>query len=229
MYASLGKHHIDRTTREGTVTSTHPATSRTRDDLVEARKSAILAAAEKLVAVHGFDALRLRDVSAAAGVSIGLIQHYFTTRDELLRETMRTASVRRAAQWAQLAHGHNEAPETLRALLEGSISDRHRCVVWLETCAAATRHQDLVADVQRNQEAWQSAIREVVDQGVARGDFSPDIPVADIVALLVSLIDGLILGAATEPEDAKRSAYRRQLLREVAERLLPPGSAVGAP
>jgi AcrR family transcriptional regulator len=187
---------------------------------VEERKSAILTAAEELIAVYGFDALRLRDVSKAADVSIGLIQHYFTTRDELLRETMRTASTRRAAQWTQLAKGHEQAPDKLAALLEGSFNDRHRCLVWLETCAAATRHPDLLPDVQRTQDAWRGAMREVIDQGVAKGDFSPSIPVSDIVTLLVNLIDGLILSTAVEPGDDGTQKHRVQLLREAAQRLL---------
>jgi AcrR family transcriptional regulator len=201
---------------------------RSRDDLIEERRSAVVAAAEELIAVHGFDALRLRDVAKAAGVSIGLIQHYFTTRDELLRETMRAASMRRAAQWNQLAKGHEHANERLAALLEGSLNDRHRCVVWLETCAAATRHPDLLPDVVRTQDAWRNGMHEVIADGVASGEFTPAIPAEDIVVLLVSLIDGLMLGAATEPGDDGAQAYRIQLLREAANRLLRPSPVPAA-
>jgi len=193
---------------------------RSRDDLAAERRAAILRAAEHLVAQHGFDALRLRDVSQGAGVSIGLIQHYFTTRDELLDETMRTASMHRVAQWAQLTRGHDDASAKLAALLEGSIKDRHRCVVWLETCAAATRHPSLLPDVQRTQDAWRQALQEVIDEGVAVGDFNPLIPVGDVVTLLVSLIDGLMLGAATELSGQGREEKPVRLLREAAERLL---------
>ena len=71
--------------------------------------------------MYGFDALRLRDVSQAAGVSIGLIQHYFTTRDESSPdETMRVASERRAEQWTELASGHTKAQDKVTALLEGA-------------------------------------------------------------------------------------------------------------
>lgn len=205
---------------EKPVTLVQRDTSRTRDDLVGERKATILAAAEELIAVHGFDVLRLRDVSKAAGVSIGLIQHYFTTRDELLGETMRAASMRRAAEWTELANRHEQAHDKLTALLEGSINDRHRCLVWLETCAAATRHSDLLPDLQRTQIAWRRALRDVIDQGVVNGEFSAAVPVADIVALLVSLIDGLMLAAATEPGDDGTQDYRVQLLHEAAHRLL---------
>ena len=130
-----------------------------RDDLVEERRAAIMAAAEQLLAVHGFDAMRLRDVAQQAGVSIGLIQHYFNTRDELLFETMRTASRRRAQQWVRLATGAANTGEKITGLLEGAISDPHRCVIWLETCAASTRHPELRSDVQLTQQAWREAIQ----------------------------------------------------------------------
>lgn len=193
---------------------------RSRYDLVEERRGKILDAAEQLIAVHGFDALRLRDVSKAAGVSIGLIQHYFTTRDELLRETMRTASARRADQWKQLASGHECARKQLTALLEGAINDRRRCAVWLETCAAATRHPDLLPDVQLTQDAWRGALCAAVEEGVARRVFSPVIPVNDIVDLLVSLIDGLMLAVATDAVQQETQDYPVQLLREAAQCLL---------
>jgi hypothetical protein len=127
-----------------------------------------------------------------------------------------------------LAHGHEHANERLAALLEGSLHDRHRCVVWLETCAAATRHPDLLPDVVRTQDAWRNGMHEVIADGVATGEFAPTIPAADIVVLLVSLIDGLMLGAATEPGDDGTHTYRIQLLREAANRLLRPSPVPAA-
>lgn len=191
-----------------------------RDDLVEERRAAIMDAAEQLLAVYGFDAMRLRDVAQQAGVSIGLIQHYFNTRDELLFETMRMASHRRAHQWVRLAADATNASDKLTALLEGSIDDRHRCVVWLETCAASTRHPDLRRDVRLTQDAWREAIRAAIDEGVGSGEFRPIVPAQDLVALLVSLIDGLMLASVTEDGDDASQAERIRLLRETAQRLL---------
>jgi hypothetical protein len=133
---------------------------------------------------------------------------------------MRTASERRALQWAHLTDGHERARDKLTALLEGALVDRHRCVVWLETCAAASRHPELMPDVQRTQDAWREAMRDVILGGVAAEDFKPSVPVEDIVRLLVSLIDGLMLDTATEVSDPSETEYRGQLLREAAQRLL---------
>jgi AcrR family transcriptional regulator len=191
-------------------------------DLVPGRKAAILDAAEGLLAVHGFDALRLRDVSKAAGVSIGTIQHYFTTRDELVYETMRVASERRAEQWADLSSGHSTAPAKVSALLEGAISDRHRCIIWLETCAAATRHADLLPNVQRTLESWRRALSDAIEQGIATGEFTEVIPANQVADVLVSLIDGLMVAAAVDTASETRQEYRVQLLRDAAQRLLEP-------
>ena len=205
---------------ETDVTLTQGEAGRTRDGLVEERRTAILSTAEALLAVHGFDALRLRDVSKAAGVSIGLIQHYFTTRDELLYETMRVASERRADQWTQLARGKRTARDKVTALLEGSINDRHRCVIWLETCAAATRHPDLLPDVQRTQDSWRRALGEAIEQGIEADEFSATIPAGEAVDLLVSLIDGLMVAAAIDSANEANQEYRVQILRDAAQRLI---------
>lgn len=191
-----------------------------RDDLAEERRVAIMAAAEQLLAVHGFDAMRLRDVAQQAGVSIGLIQHYFTTRDDLLFETMRTASRRRAEQWVGLASGATSAGARITALLEGAISDPQRCVIWLETCAASSRHPELRRDVQLTQDAWRETIRSAIDEGLAAGEFAPILPTDDLVALLVSLIDGLMLATVTESADEDGQAERTRLLHQTAGRLL---------
>ena len=179
-----------------------------------------MAAAEQLLAVHGFDAMRLRDVAQQAGVSIGLIQHYFNTRDELLFETMRTASRRRAQQWVRLATGAANTGEKITGLLEGAISDPHRCVIWLETCAASTRHPELRSDVQLTQQAWREAIQAAIDEGLATGEFAPVVPTDDLVLLLISLIDGLMLATVTEDNGDTSQAERTRVLRETAQRLL---------
>ena len=50
------------------------------------RKRAILEATLRLVADQGAAAVRLRDVARAAGVSVGSLQYYFDSRDQLIRE-----------------------------------------------------------------------------------------------------------------------------------------------
>lgn len=191
-----------------------------RDNTAERRRNKILGSAEQLLATHGYDGLRLRDVAADAGVSIGMIQHYFVTRDDLLRETISSAGARRVATWEELGTRDDHAARQLYALLEGAISDRHRCIVWVETCAAATRHPELRGEVLRTQAAWHAGLRRVIEAGIDRGELESQRPVADTVDILVNLIDGLMLEVATAESEEPVALGKARLLREAGAQLL---------
>ena len=50
----------------------------------QARRQEIADAVLRLAASQGLDAVTLRHVAAEAGVSMGRVQHYFATKDEML-------------------------------------------------------------------------------------------------------------------------------------------------
>lgn len=49
------------------------------------RRLALLDALWRITRREGWDAISLRKVAAEAGVSMGMVQHYFTTKDQMLR------------------------------------------------------------------------------------------------------------------------------------------------
>jgi AcrR family transcriptional regulator len=55
-------------------------------------RRAVLDAAVALFAVHGFDAVSLSDIAAAADVNLSLIGRYIGRRDELVAEVFRHVS-----------------------------------------------------------------------------------------------------------------------------------------
>lgn len=64
-----------------------PAADRKRRTPEEAKRL-ILAAAQTLIAARGPDAVGLKDVAHAAGVSHGLVTHYFGTYENLVEEAL---------------------------------------------------------------------------------------------------------------------------------------------
>jgi AcrR family transcriptional regulator len=50
----------------------------------EERRSRIAEAILRIAASRGLDEVSLRDVAAEAGVSMGQVQHYFSTKREML-------------------------------------------------------------------------------------------------------------------------------------------------
>ena len=46
-------------------------------------KSLILEATERLVAEHGFESVRLRDITTGAGVNVAAVNYHFGSKDKL--------------------------------------------------------------------------------------------------------------------------------------------------
>ncbi|GAA1569009.1 hypothetical protein GCM10009804_26810 [Kribbella hippodromi] len=69
----------------------------------QARRGVVLAAARELLVEEGFDRFVLRRVAAKTGMTLGNLQYYFATRDDLLEAVIQAefehdlAAVRRAA------------------------------------------------------------------------------------------------------------------------------------
>lgn len=74
----------------------------------DARRRLIAEALWRVASRRGLDAVSLRHVAAAAGVSMGMVQHYFTTKDDMLQFALETIGERAAQrigqQVAALAH-----------------------------------------------------------------------------------------------------------------------------
>lgn len=161
-------------------------------------REVIMLATARLLSKRGFDGIRLRDVAKEARVSIGMIQHYFDSRDDLVLETLETTSIRRSSEWKIQASQTSDGRSMVKALLLGAVSDRERCLVWLETCAAASRHDELKSLTTRTNTVWRAVLRQAVDLGVEQKQFTLTAPPDHVVDILVALIDGLMMAVATD-------------------------------
>lgn len=157
------------------------------------RRSAILAEAVDLIATRGVDNVRLRDVAAQAGVSIGTLQHYFLTRDQLIDDAfydyassvlgqMRRASLTEGDPWRRLV--------IYLSYYQSIGAFDRRCRIWLEFSASAARNDHSAELIRRIHEDWRTLFRTAVDEGVAEGTFHPVRPVEEIVEDVLALFDG---------------------------------------
>ncbi|MFF5585957.1 TetR family transcriptional regulator C-terminal domain-containing protein [Streptomyces hygroscopicus] len=166
----------------------------------------------RLIAEHGFHAVRVADIAAACDTSTATIHYHFPGRAELLEAAVRWCmdedTVRRAARIAEA----DDAREELRQLIALQVPYRERqrqqWLVWLDLWAEAARSTAigrLHADFYRQ---WRQTVAEVIRRGIEQGVFRTVDP--EFSALrLTALIDGLatqVLATApgergTSPED----------------------------
>jgi AcrR family transcriptional regulator len=185
---------------------------------VDDRRTELLRAAADEVARLGVDRVRLRDVARAAGVSIGLLQHYFETRDGLVREAFELAALDHLRR--HMARVTDDPWERLCAILDDVVlaADAEReAVSWVDLCASAIRHAELRPTVARVQEGWRELLQTALEDGVAAGCFDPPLDPGTAATAINALIDGFELSlAAGALELGDRGAARELLLRSAA-------------
>jgi AcrR family transcriptional regulator len=181
----------------------------------DVQRERILRAAARALAEFGFDRARLRDVSKAAGVSIGLIQHYFETRDGLFRDAFAWSVDELIGRWECVAVGEPEPWRRIELLVQELTTDpdlTRRCGTWLEFCASASRHLELRGGVQRVYDVWRRLMAGIISAGVEQGVFAPRLPASTVVDLISTLVDGCDMAIAAGIGEMTPDRYRGLLL-----------------
>ena len=101
------------------------------------RREALVEATSRCLKQYGHEGVSVRRISAAAGVSIGLINHHFPSKSGLIAETYRDAwpcrlqdSIRRQAENKSVSP-RDRLSEFFRASFAPEILDPQLFNVWL--------------------------------------------------------------------------------------------------
>ncbi|MEK0099183.1 TetR/AcrR family transcriptional regulator [Streptomyces sp. NPDC056002] len=169
-------------------------------DAGEAQRERILRAAALVMAERGFDAARMRDVARGAGVSIGLLQHYFDTRDLLFREAFEWSIGELIARWRKGASAEPDPWRRFELLVRELADDpdlQRRCATWTEFCASAARRPELRDGVRRAHQDWRELVLGIAESGVAAGKFVPVVPTDVAVRSVLAAVDGCDMAVAS--------------------------------
>jgi AcrR family transcriptional regulator len=78
------------------------------DEAQAATKQSVFAAAERLFALHGFQNVSVRDITAAAGVNLASVNYHFGSKDALLFEIFRRRTGELNRERARMLHEAND-------------------------------------------------------------------------------------------------------------------------
>lgn len=159
-----------------------------------ARREAIVDAALQVAIRKGFGSTTVRDVAAELGCSSGLIHHYFASMDEVFAEAFELAAGRDLeSTTAAVAAEPSPSGQLIAFFASYARTDQDwSSQLWLDAWAEAARQPALGATSRRLNVAWQRLLAQIVERGVAAGEFRCDDP--DGAAWrIVSMIDGLAI------------------------------------
>jgi len=180
----------------------------------------ILEAACDVIAAHGIDDVRIARIATLAGVSPPLVHYHFATREALLAEALehsfellgdfRTTSAEDEG-WS--------AARKLGWMIDQSLpfpgmGDRE-WRLWLELWGQAARRPELRPVAARLYARYDRWIAEVVEAGIATGEFRAR-DAAAIVQRLVAAIDGVGLRVLVDDPAMALEHARRLVVEQLA-------------
>ncbi|MFJ9412663.1 TetR/AcrR family transcriptional regulator [Streptomyces sp. NPDC101227] len=185
----------------------------------EARRQEISEALWRIASTRGLDGASLRDVAAEAGISLGRLQHYFRTKDEMLAFALqhinRLADHRIRERIAALA-GEPSPREVLRACLSGMLPLDEKSRIGTLVGAAyfnrAVHDEGLRGEAKEGIPKLRAFFADQLRRAAERGELPPDRATEDEAMLLISLADGLstyVLLDIHGPEQAMRLMDRQ--------------------
>ena len=176
------------------------------------RREAIAEAVYRGIGERGWDAVTLRDVAAAAGVSMGQVQHYFATRNDMLIFALTHMRARVLARLQQRLDAlpqpvtrRDQIRAAVRVMLPVDEPGRQEAEVNIAFFSAATvtpAYADALRDGYARQAGFSRAqLTAAAADGLLRDGIDPEKEAEAFYYLTQGLIGPLLIGQLT-PEAA---------------------------
>lgn len=143
----------------------------------EERRTQIIAAARARAADAGLARTSLRDIAAAAGVSLGTVTYHFAGIDEILSAVVIREAEEFYSPAIARADAHPDPWQALAELIKPMFTDTPAVDahwrIWAHYWAAIARHPGLADTYFHRIRHWEACCVRVIERGVAAGAFAP--------------------------------------------------------
>lgn len=153
----------------------------------------ILSSAAVLFSRRGYHGVGIRELADAVGLSTSTLYHYYATKQDILYAII----VRFLHEFTEkLVSGLRDETVTPQERLERAVTDhvivtvtrREELLVGSPVLSALTPEQQ--SDIAGLRRSYRDAVRDVIVEGVAAGDFSVADPLLTAMAML-DMLDGI--------------------------------------
>lgn len=174
----------------------------TRHLAPEDRRLQLAEAALAVAADDGLDAVTVARVAARAGVSVGLVQHHFPTKQELMVQAYGRALERVVARVSEVVAAREAAGSSIRDTIVAGLSEllpldvarRAEARVRAQFHGRAVIDPDLAASAAGTREAVLAQVAQAVINGRECGETADAADPEQAAWTLWALVDGLAAG-----------------------------------
>jgi AcrR family transcriptional regulator len=190
------------------------AAPRFKRETPEKRRADLIRAAIRCLAAGGMSAFKMERIAAEAGVSLGLLSHYFTGKNELLSEVYRAALYqdvnRKIAELSDKA-GPGSAAGRLCRIVDAIIDPEYlkpaNLTVWLALWGEIVVNPDLRRAHRILYRSYIKSLGALI--AMVAKDRRRSVDAIEIARNLQALIDGLFLERALDRQAVDHADFRR--------------------
>jgi AcrR family transcriptional regulator len=169
----------------------------------DARRTEIGEAVLRALVRDGEAQLTLRSVAREAGCSVGVLQHYFADRDELVSFANQLAFERAQRRGRAILERESPSLRTLGlVLMQGLPLDRQRVeewAAWLLFWSHAMTSSRLRKEQARRYDTWRGVAQDLLSEAEQNGELVPGLDLELEAEMLVAFVDGIGLQGLFEP------------------------------
>jgi TetR/AcrR family transcriptional regulator, transcriptional repressor of bet genes len=180
------------------------------------RREQICRAAVAVLAREGYAGTTMRMVAEEAGVSTGMLNHYFSNRQDLLTQALVFVSVRSQLRYAEAMKGLEPGQPRLEALLDSVLGDdaeaQENWRVWVNVHGEAVRLPELRRTIDERLNSWFVLVDQALESLVP--------PVRDGEVAWSLCLDAVLTGFAILALTSEAELDRQQMRDEVVRIML---------
>jgi AcrR family transcriptional regulator len=160
----------------------------------EDKRRLLLDAAVRVFARKGYHAARVGDIAEEAGVAYGLLYHYFSSKEEVLRNVFRETWRALIATIESVERGEDTPREQLRKVAEILLRSWKRDPDLVRVLVLEVTRSQLLAGEMDEIVASFSVIQAIVERGQADGSLRGDLDARLASYVFYGAIDELLTG-----------------------------------
>lgn len=192
------------------------------------RRRQVMDAVIHILSTNGWRDLTIREVSDVAGISSGVITHYFNNKRALTLDAINDATLQFVKALGKFESRRSDAASRLVALVDfvsqPSPAGIPEWRFWLSLFGRMPFDGVLQAEVQKVHRLYAEIIVRLIEVGVDEGSFHPTRKPADIAVKFISAAFGLCVPMVADPQAMPPERCRRLLLDLLSQDL---GIALG--
>jgi len=189
----------------------------TRSEQKQQTRKKLIEATMAVIGSEGFSGVTMAKVAEKAGLSRGIGNFHFQSKEQLLLETLRTLYKEFDDGWRNAVVDAGSSPaDQIRGLIQTTlkppIADYKKVAVWLAYWGEAPSRKNYLKICAAHDREWDLGVENILRQMVDDGFNSHGMTLAKIAQSLTAMMDGfwveyLIAGDRYSSDDAVKACH----------------------